>query len=431
MFFIVYSTIKEYNIMPKRIIFHVDVNSAYLSWEAAHRLQHGDSLDLRTIPSAIGGNPETRHGIILAKSIPAKKFKVQTGETLFSAKMKCPDLVVVSPNYLLYRQCSLALRDVLMEYSPKIQQYSVDEFFLDFTGLENLLGSPVETAHAIKEVVKEKLGFTVNIGISSNKLLAKMGSELKKPNKVHTLFPEEITQKMWPLPIEELFGIGRATSRKLRDRGIRTIGEVASQDPGYLKRFLKSYGLLLWNYANGRDDSPVRQHCSIPVKGMGNSTTISFDVEDRRTAHLILLSLAETVGMRLRQDSFCAGLISVSLKTNEFIYFSHQKKLHLPTDCTTVIHQTACTLFDELWQAEPVRHLGLRVSELCSSDFYQPSLFEQNAEKQRRLDKAIDAIRLRYGPQAVFRSAFLHSGLKALSGGVLESEDYPMMSSLL
>lgn len=417
--------------MTKRLIFHIDVNSAYLSWEAAHRLQHGDSLDLRTIPSVIGGNPETRHGIILAKSIPAKKFNIQTGESLFAASLKCPGLVIASPDYTLYRQCSLALKELLSNYSPLIQQYSVDEFFLDFTGMEKLLGDPVEKAYEIKETVKDNLGFTVNIGISCNKILAKMGSELQKPDRVHTLFPEEMPEKMWPLPVEELFGIGRATSRKLRDRGIRTIGEVASQNPLYLKRFLKSYGLLLWRYANGRDDSPVREDGSIPVKGLGNSTTISFDVEDGRTAHLVLLSLAETVGMRLRRDSFCAGLVSVSLKTNEFLHFSHQRKLYSPTDCTFTIHHTACQLFDELWHGEPVRHLGIRVSELCKNDFFQPSFFEENIERQRRIDKAIDLIRLKYGTDAVFRSTFLHSGLKALSGGVTDSEEYPMMSSIL
>ena len=417
--------------MKKRIIFHIDVNSAYLSWEASYRIQHGHSLDLRTIPSAIGGDPETRQGIILAKSIPAKKFKVQTGESLFSALNKCPHLLVVRPNYTLYRQCSMALKELLQQYSPLIQQYSVDEFFLDFTGMEKLLGDPVEKSYQIKDEVKEKLGFTVNIGISSNKLLAKMASELQKPDKVHTLFPEEIRSKMWPLPVEELFGIGRATSRKLRDRGIRTIGQLASENPDDLKRFLKSYGLLLWNYANGRDDSCVRHNNSIPVKGMGNSTTIPFDVEDKATACLVLLSLAETVGMRLRQDDFCAGLISVSVKTNTFVHYSHQRKLHLPTDCTSVIHQIACQLLTDLWQGEPIRHLGLRVSELSSNNLFQPSLFEKDIEKQKRIDQAVDTIRLKYGSESVFRSAFLHSGLKALSGGVIESEDYPMMSSIL
>jgi len=417
--------------MKKRFIFHIDVNSAYLSWEASHRLQRGDSLDLRTVPSAIGGDPETRHGIILAKSIPAKKFKIQTGETLYSARNKCPDLLIVSPNYNLYRQCSMALKEVIQEYSPLIQQYSVDEFFLDFTGMEKLLGDPMQTSYLIKDKIKEKLGFTVNIGISSNKLLAKMASELQKPDKVHTLFPEEIPSKMWPLPVEELFGVGRATLRKFRDRGIRTIGDLASENPDDLKRYLKSYGLLLWNYAHGRDNSPVRYNNSIPVKGIGNSTTIPFDVEDESAAHLVLLSLAETVGMRLREDDYCTSLISISLKTKDFFYYSHQKKLHLPTDCTSVIHQIACQLLAELWQGEPIRHLGLRVSELSSNNLFQPSLFEKDIEKQKRIDQAVDTIRLKYGAQSVFRSAFLGSGLKPLSGGVIETEEYPMMSSIL
>lgn len=417
--------------MKKRFIFHIDVNSAYLSWEACHRLQHGDSLDLRAVPSAIGGDPQARHGIILAKSIPAKKYKIETGETLFSARRKCPHLLIVSPDYNLYRQCSLALKELLQRYSPLIQQYSVDEFFLDFTGMVQLLGDPVETAYRIKDEVKQKLGFTVNIGISSNKLLAKMASELQKPDKVHTIFPEEIPAKMWILPVEELFGVGRATSRKLRDRGVRTIGELAAENPEDLKRYLKSYGLLLWNYAHGREDSPVRYHDSIPVKGMGNSTTIPFDVEDKETAELVLLSLAETVGRRLRQDNFCASLISVSLKTSTFLYYSHQRKLYLPTDCTSVIHQTACQLLSELWQGEPIRHLGLHSSELCSNQFFQPSLFEKDIERQRRIDQAVDTIRLKYGARSVFRSAFLDSGLKPLSGGVIETEEYPMMSSIL
>ncbi|MFA6808034.1 MAG: DNA polymerase IV [Eubacteriales bacterium] len=419
------------NKYTKHLIFHIDVNSAYLSWEAASRLQQGDSLDLRTIPSAVGGDPETRHGIILAKSIPAKKFKIQTGETLFSARTKCPDLVIVSPNYPLYRQCSTALKELVQNYSPLIQQYSVDEFFLDFTGMNNLFGNPVDTALKIKEHVKNELGFTVNIGISTNKLLAKMGSELQKPDRVHTLFPEEISKKMWPLPIDELFGVGRATSQKLRDRGIKTIGDLAAQTPAYLERFLKSYGTLIWNYANGRDISPVRNNKTIPVKGMGNSTTLSFDVTNQETAYLILLSLTETVTTRLRDAGFCAGLISVSLKTNGFVFCSHQKKLYSPTDCTSAIHEIACTLFDQLWQGEPLRHLGIRLSELCLNNFYQPSLFEEKLEKQRLLDKTIDTIRSKYGSKAVFRSSFLHSGLSPIMGGVIESEEYPMMSSLL
>lgn len=414
-----------------RTIFHIDVNSAYLSWEAVHRLQHGESLDLRTVPSVVGGDPLTRHGIVLAKSIPAKKYKIQTGETLFSATSKCPDLIIAKPNYHLFRQCSQALGKILREYSPLIQQFSVDEYFLDFSHMDQLFDDPITTAHRIKDRIKNELGFTVNIGISSNKLLAKMASELEKPDKVHTLFPEEIPTKMWPLPIEDLFMVGRATSRKLRARNINTIGELAHTDPKLLQMSLKSHGLLIWNYANGIEYSPVKPGGSIEVKGMGNSTTLPFDIEDRKEAQLVLLSLVETVATRLRQDHSCAQLIAISFRTNEFLSYSHQRKISHPTDCTNEIWEITCQLFDELWKGQPLRHMGVRVAELCQNDFIQLSLFERDYEKERKVDRAVDAIRQRFGAQAIFRSSYLHSGLKAMTGGVIEEEEYPMMSSLL
>lgn len=417
--------------MGQRIIFHIDANSAYLSWEAAYRLQHGNPVDLRDIPAVVGGDPTTRHGIVLTKSIPAKKFKVQTGETLYSALSKCPELVIVKPNYLLYRQCSQALGDILREYSPLIQQFSVDEYFLDFTQIKNLFGDPIETAYRIKDRIKNELGFTVNIGISTNKLLAKMASEFEKPDKVHTLFPQEISTKMWPLPIEELFMVGRATTRKLRSRGIQTIGDLAHCDVQLLLPSLKSFGRLVWNYAHGIENSPVKPGGRINIKGMGNSTTMSFDVEDRETAHLVLLSLVETVSARLRQDHSQACLIAISFRTNEFLSYSHQRKLSHTTDCTDEIREIACQLFDELWQGQPLRHMGARVSDLCQDDFVQLSLFEKDYTKLRKLDQAIDSIRSRFGSQAIIRSSYLHSGLRSMTGGVIEEEDYPMMSSIL
>ncbi len=416
--------------MSERIIFHIDVNSAYLSWEAIHRLQHGDPLDLRTIPSIVGGDPTTRHGIVLAKSIPTKKYNIKTGETLYSAKTKCPELVIASPNYQLYQRCSSAMKEILESYSPLIQQYSIDEYFLDYTNMEKLLGAPTDVALQIKNRIKNELGFTVNIGISTNKLLAKMACELEKPDKVHTLFPHEIPSKMWPLPIEDLFFVGRATSKKLRSRNITTIGSLATSDPHWLNLYLKSPGLLIWNYANGRDESLVRNTRSI-VKGMGNSTTIPFDVENRETAHLILLSLVETVSTRLRQARICTQLVSVSFRTNEFFSYSHQRKIHSPIDCTNQIHEIICQLFDEVWNGQAVRHLGVRVSELCQNDFVQLDLFTKNFDRQRLLDQTIDQLRLRFGSHAVIRSSFLNSGLKALTGGVIQDEDYPMMSSIL
>jgi DNA polymerase-4 len=316
----------------KRLIFHIDVNSAYLSWEAVYRLQQGAEIDLRTIPSVVGGDVESRHGIVLTKSIPAKKYGIQTGETLFTARQKCPDLVVVPPHYELYMLCSNAMVNILKEYTPTIQRYSVDECFLDFTNMENFYKDPIELAHTIKDRIKNELGFTTSIGVSNNKLLAKMGSDLKKPDAVTTLFPNEMKGKMWPLPVEDLFMVGRATAPKLHSLNIYTIGDLAQHDVDILKIKLKSFGIMLWEYANGIEDSEVRKSNYMDIKGIGNSTTISFDVTDKYTAHLVLLSLCEMVGMRLRDSGNCCRLISVSIKTNGFIQYSHQKKLFSPTD---------------------------------------------------------------------------------------------------
>ncbi|MCX7921544.1 MAG: DNA polymerase IV [Clostridia bacterium] len=416
--------------MKKRTIFHIDVNSAYLSWEAVYRLQHGAEVDLRDIPSVVGGDEASRHGIVLAKSLPAKKYKIQTGESLFAARQKCPGLIVVPPHYALYMQCHKAMLDIFSQYSPSVQVFSIDECFLDYTNMEGIWGPPLEVAHAIRERVKKELGFTVNIGISTNKLLAKIGGDLKKPDMVHTLYPEEIPWKMWPLPVEDLYMVGRATAPKLHQLGIYTIGQLANADPELLKYKLKSFGQLIWSYANGIEESPVVNSGRPPIKGIGNSTTISFDVDNRSDACKVLLSLTETVCMRLRQAGYCARLVAVSIRANDFFHYTHQRKFYTPTDCTTDIYEMACKLFDELWKGQLIRHIGVRVSELCANDFIQLSLFEENNEKKKKLDETIDNIRMKYGSRAIFRSVFLHSGLQPVSGGVMD-EDYQMMSSLL
>lgn len=234
-----------YNEAMRRVVFHVDVNSAFLSWEAVYRLTHlGGTLDLRTIPSAVGGDMAKRRGIILAKSLPAKKYGVRTGETIGEAKKKCPDLMLVSPHYGLYERASGALMEMLREYSPQVEQFSIDEAFLDMTGMERLFGEPVEAAEALRARIRNELGFTVNIGVSSNKLLAKMASDFEKPDKVHTLFPEEIAEKMWPLPVRELFLVGQATEKKLKQLGIDTIGDLACMDVKTLRAYLKKHGGL-------------------------------------------------------------------------------------------------------------------------------------------------------------------------------------------
>lgn len=416
--------------MQQNIIFHIDVNSAYLSWEAAFRLQKGDSLDLRTIPSAIGGDIEKRRGIILAKSIPAKKGGVQTGSSIIQALTKCPNLKIISPNYKLYLQCSQAMINILQNYSPLIERYSIDECFLDYSNMMFHFGSPLQAANHIKNRIQKELGFTVNIGISSNKLLAKMASDFKKPNLVHTLFPEEIKQKMWPLPIHNLFMVGRSTAIKLHKLGIFTIGDLACSDSKLLYRHLKSHGLLIWNYANGNDLSKVKI-TRTKIKGLGNSTTIPFDVDDSSTAKLILLSLIETASIRLRESQMMTQLISVNIKSNTFFSYSHQCHLPTPTDITNQIYKTACTLFDEMWNFHAIRHIGIRLSELSSNQVYQMNLFDTiKIEKLRKLDNSIDTIRKKYGKNSIIRASFLNHHIEPLSGG-MPIEDYPIMSSLL
>ncbi|WP_097027006.1 Y-family DNA polymerase [Clostridium peptidivorans] len=413
------------------LIFHVDVNSAYLSWEAAYRLQQGEQLDLRTIPSVVGGDESSRHGIVLTKSIPAKEYNIRTGETLYNARIKCPELVVVPPRYWLYMQCSSAMHEILQEYTPNIQRFSVDESFLGFSDMENLYPDYMKLAETIKERIKNQLGFTVNIGISNNKLLAKVASDLKKPDKIHTLFPQEIKEKMWHLPVEDLFMVGRATTPKLHKLNINTIGDLANYDVDILKSILKSHGELIWNYANGIDNSKVRKSNYIDMKGIGNSTTIPFDVEDKETAHKVLLSLCETVSMRLRNSGNCCKVVSVSIRGSDLISYSRQKKLTTATDSTRKIYEVACLLFDNVWKGNKVRHLGVHITDFCKNDFYQYSILDSfNYDKDRELNRAVDEIRLKYGNKAIMRSCFLHSGLSSMCGGIGE-EDYPLISSML
>ncbi len=413
--------------MKHRIIFHIDVNSAYLSWEAAYRLQHGESTDLRNIPSIVGGDESKRHGIVLAKSIPAKKYGILTGESIYSAKQKCPNLTIIPPNYERYMKASSSMVDLLEEYSPYIQRYSIDEVFLDYSydTEQNFL----DIAYEIKERIKKELGFTVNIGIGPNKLLAKMASDFKKPDRIHTLFHYEIEDKMWPLPVDELFMVGSRTKKKLNGRGIFTIGELAKLDREYVHSWLKKPGLLIWEYANGIENSPVR-NIPLPVKSVGNSTTTSYDVDSRKESYMFLLALSEMVGMRIRDLEQSGRVISVSLKNHQFHSYSHQRKLDIPTDSTNAIYKTAKKLFDEMWEGEAIRRFSVNISELSSNEFCQLSLLEDYDLREEILDKTIDKIRYRYGYSSVIRSCFLYSGIKPIIGGVVAEEDYPMMSSI-
>ena len=403
-----------------RVIFHIDVNSAFLSWEAVYRLFHlGGKVDLREQVSAVGGDMAMRHGIILAKSIPAKRYHIKTGETILEAKQKCPELILVPPNYGLYEKCSKAFMDILRQYSPDVEQYSIDEAFVDMTGMEKLWGDPVTAANRLKNQIRDTLGFTVNIGISENKLLAKMASDFQKPDRVHTLWRNEIEDKMWPLPVSDLFFVGRATTQKLLKLGIQTIGDLAHADPELLKIHLKKHGEVIWAFARGMDVSVVQSEAPAN-KGYGNSTTIAFDVTDASTAKLVLLALAETVGTRLRAAKVRAEVIAVGIKSHDLRYASHQMTLRNATNITTEIHKFACRLFDELWDGSAIRHLGIHTSRIKDGiNMRQLDMFDAtDYEKLEKMDAAVDQIRKRYGIDSVKRAAFVDSPIDHMSGGI-------------
>lgn len=411
-------TYVRYNKTTMKIM-HIDANSAYLSWSAAAALEKGARIDYRTIPAVVGGSQASRHGIVLAKSIPAKKYGIKTGEPLVDARKKCPNLLVIPPDYDLYMDCSNEMYRILSRYSGIIQRYSVDECFLDYTASESRFGDPVKTADRIREEIHRELGFTVNVGVSTNKILAKMGSELKKPDKTHTLWPEEIEEKLWPLPCGELFMVGGATERKLKSLGINTIGELARADREFVKGILKSHGDLVWRYANGIDKEPVVPNELVVQKGVGNSMTIKYDVTNPQEAKAYLLSLAERVAMRLRRLNCMASRVSLWIRTFQLTGYRHQVQLDYYTDITEEIYDTACLLFDRLWRGEPIRQLGIGTGNLSYTDQTQLNFFSRkDSEAMRRADRAVDCIRDRFGTGAIFRATFANTPLRPVEGGV-------------
>ncbi len=403
-----------------KIIFHIDVNSAYLSWSALEKLHNGSPVDLRTVPAIIGGDMAKRHGVVLAKSIPAKSYGIVTGEPIVNAMRKCPGLTLESPDHELYDRRSRELMHLLSDICPDIEQVSVDECYMDYTPIHRQYPSPEAAAHLIKDRVRDELGFTVNVGISDRKILAKMASDFRKPDLVHTLYSCEIQEKMWPLPVSSLFMCGHSSVEALRKLEILTIGDLARTDRSIVEAHLKSHGALLWEYANGIDASEVLT-VHADAKGIGNSTTLSQDAVDTETAHRVLLALAESVSGRLRASRQSAGMISTEIKYNTFKKVSHQTTLLTPTNQTDTIYRTACGLFDEIWDSTPVRLLGIRSSRLVSCEEpVQLSLFdlpevapsgisrkEPSAHKKEQLDAALDAIRARYGADAVVRGSLL------------------------
>lgn len=405
------------------MIFHVDANSAFLSWSAAYRVKVlGEETDLREVPSVVAGDKESRHSIILAKSTPAKKYGIQTGEPLFQALEKCPDLVIVEPDYGLYVEASRHFVEMLRQFSPVVEQYSIDEAWVDMTGTERLWGAPRLAAEQMRRRIYEELGFTVNVGISSNKLLAKMAGDFEKPNKVHTLFPEEVEAKFWPLPVRDLFLVGAATERKLKMLGIYTIGDLAHADVRLLKKRLGKHGETIWHFANGRNADAVTPEPA-ENKGYGNSVTTPQDVVTTEAAHQTLLSLCETVASRMRRDGKCGSCVSIHLRTNEFQHFSHQAKLHGATNITGEIFEAACRVFDEAWDGiTPLRQLGVQMTRLSNEPYQQFDFFSglspQQYEKKLRLDETVDALRDKFGEDILRRGKFAQKPGEHMAGGL-------------
>lgn len=389
--------------MEKQIL-HIDVNNAFLSWTAVNMLKQGYEIDIREIPAIIGGDETKRSGIVLAKSMKAKECGIKTADTIYEARRKCPNLKIYSSDFKIYRKYSNMLYELLLQYTDKIERFSIDECFLDMT--DYLMKSTLlDKANEISKRVKEELGFTVNIGVAHNKLLAKMASDFTKPDRVHTLFEEEIPIKMWPLPISDLFMLGKRTVPKLNNMQIKTIKDLANTDKNLLSKKFGKHGLQMWEYANGIDDSKVQYKEEKP-KGVGNSITLAQNITDIEKLGEILLALTEQVTYRLRKYDLLANTVSVQLRTSNFQDTSHQGRLLTATSSTKEIYAKAKQLLTQMYhKSMEIRLIGVRVDNLVEKEELQISLFQDKLnDKQEKLDNVVDEIKERYGYNAITRA---------------------------
>ena len=405
-----------------RYIFHIDVNSAFLAWSAVYRLKElGETEDLRLIPSVVGGDEEKRHGIVLAKSVPAKKYGIETAEPLASARRKCPGLVIVPSDFKIYKQYSEAFLGIIRSYTDEVYQYSIDEAWAVFDGYDDMYGDITEFAYKLKDEIKDKLGFTVNIGVSTKFTLAKIAGDFEKPDKVHTLFEEEVPAKLWPLPVNVLLYVGRSMTEGLRKLGIITVKDLIDADPEVIGANLGKFGISMWESARGEDLDPSGWYES-EQKGYGNSTTTAENTEDWVTAERILMMLAEQVGTRIRRDNVYASCISVSARYSDFDHQSRQMTIETPTSLTTDIYEYARQLLATFWDEDrPIRQLGIRVTKVTSERYEQLSLFDSEGnlitddteetesvipvsnEKRLKADRAMDELKKKFGKDMIKR----------------------------
>lgn len=402
----------------EKIIMHIDVNNAFLSWTAILMLKEGYKYDIRKSYAVIGGDEASRRGIVLAKSMPAKKKGVVTGETLYAARKKCPNLKTYPPNYNYYKKMSDSMFNLIRKYTPDIEKMSIDECFLDYTPVKHLYGDEVDFAYRLKKEIFDILGFTVNIGIANNKLCAKMASDFSKPYKVHTLFSHEVKEKMWPLEVDELFGIGKKTAIKLHNLNINTIYDLAHSDSRKLYKYFKNMASDMIRSANGMGSDFVNPIADDP-KGIGNETTLDHNISSKEQLHPYLLALSENVTLRLRKQEKYAYVVVVTLKDKFFKRKSHQKKLVNATNITEEVYKVAKEILDEMDTDDGIRLIGVRLDNLVESSNHQTSLFEnlEVREDNKALEKTVDEIKEKYGFKVIKKASLIdnHVGKKYLN----------------
>lgn len=389
----------------EKIIMHVDVNNAFLSWSAIYLMKNGLAKDIRKEVSVIGGDEKLRHGVVLSKSDQSKKYGIKTGEPIRLARKKYPNLKIYPPNFSFYSEMSNKLFNLIRTFTPDIEIVSVDECYIDYTKVKNLYKDPLEFAQMLQKTIWDKLGFTVNIGIASNKLCSKMASDFSKPNKIHTLFPNEIENKLWPLPIEELHGVGKSSAKLLRTLNINTIYDLAHSEFNKLYPLFKNRANKLIMIANGIDDDPVNPETHDP-KGISASITFPYDYENKKEIENTLDALIYRVVNSLRKQKKQARVIAVFFKDSFFETVSKQKKLKNATDITEEVSRVAKNLFSNIWNEEPIRLVGIRLDDLTNQTHYQMSLFENFEEREhiQKLDSVIYEINEKFGKNVVIKA---------------------------
>lgn len=401
--------------MKERIVFHIDVNNAFLSWTAVYLLKKGYKQDIRKIPSIICGDEKERSGIVLAKSPVAKKFGIVTAETIYSARKKCPNLEMYPPNYNLYSTCSKNLYNYLCQYSPQIEQYSIDECFIEMTGTSYLYKDYIELAYKIKEDIKRLFGFTVNVGIGNNKLCAKMASDFEKPDKVHTLYKNEIEDKLWPLDVGDLFMIGKKTKEELNKLNIKTIKDLAYADSNILERHFKSHAKYMKEASWGIDNTKVEPRSS-KRESISTTETLKHDYTDEEKLKEILYRQSDDVARQLRKQGDYANTVAIIFKNNQFKTYSSQSKLKLPSNNTKDIYELAVKIFDTNYKNDPIRLIGIRLSDFQSSKEEQISLFSEEKSTETvendEIQRTIDIINSKFG-----KSLLAPASLKIIGRG--------------